>query len=327
MPILDLVKSRRGLWIGALIVGPALSWASQNFFFAELLVSLRVQIGIGLLMLTLLGWRNRLLRDYGLGGLVATCLILASANFRQIQTTPEDRKQSEADKNQSARCRLAMLNVRSSNRNGAAVQGWIQKNDPDVLVCLETDSWWTNELNRIMSTHPYRMLHPADAGNFGICLYSRLPATDLQMVTLSHDSTPSISAKIDIHGEQVQLLAIHPIPPINANQFAQRNRQLASAVDWAKSRKASNGSHAWIVGDFNLTPWSPWFTPFSDIGLRRVSNSWWPSSTWYLKPEFAVASLVIDHILVDSQWRVTEFSTSEHLGSDHRGLVAELILQ
>jgi endonuclease/exonuclease/phosphatase (EEP) superfamily protein YafD len=77
-----------------------------------------------------------------------------------------------------------------------------------------------------------------------------------------------------------------------------------------------------VVGDLNATPWSSAFAGLAECGLRRAGSlrPTWPSlgGGWIGIP--------IDHVLASRHWRVRDAGLGPGLGSDHRPLLARLVL-
>jgi endonuclease/exonuclease/phosphatase family metal-dependent hydrolase len=87
-----------------------------------------------------------------------------------------------------------------------------------------------------------------------------------------------------------------------------------------------------ILGDFNITPYSPRFRAMLEAGgLRYVHLGWsWPRS-WpsphYGRIQKYVRGFPIDHILTSRHFSVAHARALESVGSDHYPVTAELLLR
>jgi hypothetical protein len=94
-----------------------------------------------------------------------------------------------------------------------------------------------------------------------------------------------------------------------------------------------------LLGDLNMTLTSKRFTNFlKDTNLYTNVSLFKPTSTWPAKmqlrfaPEYIlienfpnVLGIQIDHILYSSKFKLIDKKTTNSYGSDHRGLIANLI--
>jgi endonuclease/exonuclease/phosphatase (EEP) superfamily protein YafD len=81
-----------------------------------------------------------------------------------------------------------------------------------------------------------------------------------------------------------------------------------------------------VVGDFNMTPWSPYFPEILRVsGLKNslVGAGFQPSWPSWLP---ALLRIPIDHALVSEEFEVVERKVGPHIGSDHRPLIIKIAL-
>ena len=76
-----------------------------------------------------------------------------------------------------------------------------------------------------------------------------------------------------------------------------------------------------IVGDFNLTPWTPEFKslPGKRAGDPRFVSTWDSERFW--------TGIPIDHVLINDQLELVEAKILPHVGSDHRPVYAKVRLK
>ena len=132
--------------------------------------------------------------------------------------------------------------------------------------------------------------------------------------TVSSDGTgrrPYIIADLDGAWSDTRIIATHALVPLSPSMINARNTLLQEAST------ALQGQDTFIMmGDFNLTPWSPTFRrlPGKRAGDPRLSNTW-PTF-------FPPLGLSIDHIMFDGDLELVEFKVLESVGSDHYPILA-----
>ncbi|MBL8850503.1 MAG: endonuclease/exonuclease/phosphatase family protein, partial [Planctomycetaceae bacterium] len=109
---------------------------------------------------------------------------------------------------------LASINVYSGNPTPERVVEFVQQTNPDIVVVLEVTPAWEHRLGALSSSHPYSAVQ-SNVGNFGIAIYSRWPLQDIAFSPMS-ESNEAISTRIEIEGASIQIVAVHPFPPMGA---------------------------------------------------------------------------------------------------------------
>ena len=216
-------------------------------------------------------------------------------------------------------------NVLTSNRNYDLVLDDLLRDDPDVFVVLEIDSRWADEIEAATKDeYVSRVVHPDDRGNFGIGLYSRHPIKHSQVFRLN-EGIASIEAVVDVNGVSYRVIGTHPLPPIREPGFRSRNehlRMLANRVQHPDPEYA--GLPTVVMGDFNLTPWSPFFHDFETAsGLRSTRHPADMTPTWYVLPIFPLG-LALDHVFISKDVMLWTRRVGGSTGSDHRSVTATL---
>ena len=107
--------------------------------------------------------------------------------------------------------------------------------------------------------------------------------------------------------------------------FAKRNdhlNQMAARIE--RFRGSMPEVPVVLIGDLNLTPWSPLFADFLDrtkLSRGQVGANFTP--TWYRGRTFA-QGLVIDHVLLDERLTSISHRVGSRIGSDHRSVTVKL---
>jgi endonuclease/exonuclease/phosphatase (EEP) superfamily protein YafD len=190
--------------------------------------------------------------------------------------------------------------VLTSNQRHKDVIADLLSHDPDVVAVAELSSSLAEKLqSELAATHPYSLLRPQDLGNFGIGLLSKSPLRASEVFYAGETEIESIAATVSINGNDYRVYATHPLPPMGAKGFASRNQHLQGIAQCVQDFQAANaGTSIVLVGDLNLTPWSPLFGKFEqESGLRRAGVRFDLHPTWYRFNSFPFG-LMLDHGLI-----------------------------
>ncbi|MEG1681447.1 MAG: endonuclease/exonuclease/phosphatase family protein, partial [Stenotrophomonas sp.] len=115
-----------------------------------------------------------------------------------------------------------------------------------------------------------------------------------------------LETRIDLQGQSVRLIAVHPKPPMAVRKFRARDRLLREL--------GQSSSQALIVaGDLNATPWSSALYTAQRHRLLRITGS----APTYPSDGAGLIGIGIDHVLVSSQLAGTFRQRGPNIGSDH----------
>lgn len=209
---------------------------------------------------------------------------------------------------------LMVSNVLTPNQKYHLLIQEIQKYQPDLVLTLETDQRWQNELSVIEQDYPYRVPVPLE-NLYGMHLYSRLELKDTEVKFILSDEIPSIHTTVILRsGQPVQLYCLHPKPPspTEAKDSTLRDAELMIVGDQIKDLDES----CIVMGDLNDVAWSRTTRLFQRIsGLldprvgRRYVNTFhadYPLLRWSL-----------DHVFHSTDFALVKMERLPHMGSDH----------
>jgi endonuclease/exonuclease/phosphatase (EEP) superfamily protein YafD len=207
--------------------------------------------------------------------------------------------------------RAVSINVLQDNQEYARAARFIEAVQPDILLLVEVNSNWLARLAHALESLPFSIQQPRE-DNYGIALFSRFPIADGSVVGLISLEMPSICAEIALEGFRVKVLGTHPSPPKSKTQSEQRNLQLEEIAEFA----ASTPGPLVVMGDLNLSNWSPYFHELmAKSGLLDSRRGFGLLPTWPVKrPHLWVP---IDHILVSPDLHVHQLEKGPYTGSDH----------
>ena len=318
-------------WVGQRILGLAASalvivvaTTAAGFFAryhwaADLFTNLRVQqviglIGAGIILAIGRKWR----------WVVAAVILLGihAPWFGPALTRAMSGKGHEA----SGQSRLVVMtaNVLTSNRKHDAILEQINSANADVFAILELSTPLYKRLEEELSVgYAHRISIPQDRGNFGIGLYSRHALSDVESFEINEDNIQSIAATVNTDSASYRVIATHPLPPMGRGGFQSRNEHLQNLADRVSAyREANSNIPVILMGDLNLTPWSPLFVDFeSRSGLAQAAfgNEFVP--TWYAYPQpLFPFGLVLDHVLISDDLQCVGREIGQDVGADHRAV-------
>ncbi|NUS62538.1 MAG: endonuclease/exonuclease/phosphatase family protein [Saccharothrix sp.] len=192
----------------------------------------------------------------------------------------------------------------------------------DVLTMQELTPAMVLDLDRagLDEVLPYRHFLDEPGGS-GSGIASRYP---LSPRTLTPPSTMrQAGALVDLPGDDLEVLSVHPMPPVVDNGPEDWQRDLAGLPE-----RALDGPVRVLAGDFNAT--------LDHVGLRRLLNSGYADAadqvgagltpTWPSGGALWPPPVTIDHVLVDDRCPVDAFDVVEVPGSDHRAVVSRFVV-
>lgn len=219
---------------------------------------------------------------------------------------------------------VMVSNVYQYNRRADKCLRVIKKNEPDVVLLVETDEWWMQAVRQLEQHYKYKILYPLD-NTYGMLLYSRLPLKDSEIKFLIKDSIPSIHTKVVLRsGQKVQLYCIHPEPPAPSESLhtTERNAEILKVGKMAKECPYPNV----VFGDLNDVAWSystELFLKTSGLLDPRRGRGFYNS--FHAKHIFLRWPL--DHFFCSKEFRLIKLKRLEHIESDHFPMLLKIMLE
>jgi endonuclease/exonuclease/phosphatase (EEP) superfamily protein YafD len=189
---------------------------------------------------------------------------------------------------------------------------------PDVLLVVEFTPHAAEVLADLDNVFAYELKAPAE-GPYGIALWSRFPLA--AAATFPLGSVPALEARVQTPGREFTLLGVHLSAPRLPRRAQQRNEELALLA----ARRAAIAGPLIVAGDFNVTPYSPYFTDWlavtglTDTRRGRTLAPSWPAT-------LPILGIPIDHVAVTSDFAIRGHRRLPAFGSDHWAVLAELTL-
>jgi endonuclease/exonuclease/phosphatase (EEP) superfamily protein YafD len=208
-----------------------------------------------------------------------------------------------------------------NNRLAEAVQK-IEDVDADVVFLFEVEEGMDLVLDRLSRRYPIR-LWETDRHSGYFAVFSRVEGTKLEMMRFTpYEPAVLVTVPSSRADCPYRILGVHPLSPdpFRPMRTRVRDSHFDSMARWLRSV----GGQAIILGDMNITPWSPVFRQFLAEGSLRDSRSGrgnqasWPSMLGSL-------GIPIDHVLTSSDYVVIDRSiVTRAQGSDHRPVLATI---
>ncbi|HAX74525.1 MAG TPA: endonuclease/exonuclease/phosphatase [Cyanobacteria bacterium UBA11372] len=215
--------------------------------------------------------------------------------------------------------RVLQSNVLFRNKQSAAVISMVRAENPDIAVFQEVGPFWNKELKALRDTFPYSLV-PPDPEGFEPAIYSKLPLENTSIIVWD-GTLQFIYAEFKVEDKIVSIIGIHTSSPTDKRDFNQRNQQLAFLGDYLAKIK----NPVLVVGDFNITMWSPIYKQFiQKVGLKNTRSGFGILPTWSTK--LPPLSIPIDHCLVSPNVKVLQMRASRYVGSDHLPLITDLVI-
>ena len=247
-------------------------------------------------------------------GACALLLIVALAPRVMPNRAPADAE--------GVRLRVLAANVAGEERAAPEVVALARRLRVDVLAVAEltpevADAYDAAGIAKLL---PYRSLNPQPAF-FGSGLYGRLPLREAPAPAGTRYGL-SAAAASPRGAAPFEVLAIHVPAPTSPHDTADWRRDLRELPS------SGQGGLRILAGDFNAT--------LDHAELRRLIGRGYRDAaeqagvglhmTWSTDASPLPATIAIDHVLADRRIRVASARTVAIPGSDHRGVLTELVL-
>lgn len=199
---------------------------------------------------------------------------------------------------------IMAANVLTPNRRAQDLLAIVREHQPDILLTLESDRWWQEQLRPLEADYPYRIQCPLD-NLYGMHVYSRLPLERSEIQFLVEKDVPSIHAEAILEsGVRVVLHFLHPAPPSPTENQTSSERDAELLV--VGRSLADYAGPVIVAGDLNDVAWSRTTRLFRKIsGLldprigRGMFNSFhakrplvrWPLDHFFHSEHFALEGL------------------------------------
>lgn len=287
----------------------------------------RIQIATSIILLLFISFYffdwNSVLR------LVLVCLMVISLLYQGYKIYPYTvlaNKQVRKYKGSNASRTISILvsNVLTPNRQANKLIDLVKKEQPQILLTLESDQWWEDQLKVLETEYPHMVKIPLD-NLYGMHLYSKLEIVKYKVNFLVQEDIPSIEAWIKVtDDETIRMFCLHPKPP-SPNESKTSTKRDAEILLVGKLVKQIK-EPVLVLGDLNDVAWSNTtrlFQRSSGLVDPRVGRGFF--STFHATYPFLRWPL--DHIFHSSAFEHITFKRLSNIGSDHFPIFTKLYLK
>lgn len=291
-------------WL-VLVAASALGYWGRDDWRLDLFANFRLQYYLAALILCVAAaWRGFKI----LLGLFALVLLWNAAeifNFTPRSTLPGPPVY-----------RALSANVHSENTHPAALEAWIRQQEPDFVALIEVTGPWLPAMERLRDILPYQqhLIWGGFPDNvFGSALLSRHPIQEQHGPRL-YAGTGSIPVEINTPDGPLFVILCHPSSPVDERAWGWRATTLKDIA--RLTRQQSERTPVLALGDFNTTPWSPFFRDFvRQSGLQPPDTNILPRRTWPARNP--LLWIPIDHFFLSEDLAAQAQWTGPDVGSDH----------
>lgn len=213
------------------------------------------------------------------------------------------------------------LNVLMENDDHQSTIDLIEREDPDIVLLMETNEDWTNAMTNVLSRYSTILSHPAD-DHYGLIFATRLDSDKTEIVYLNNGDTPAVLARLrTVEGRLFNYVGLHPRPPVPGTSAEERDEQIRRAATIADTAAAPTV----VMGDFNDVAWSHTARRYKDIGgfkdprVGRGLLASFDANRWWLR-------FPIDHLYITDDINLISFKRGEYVGSDHFPMLSTFVV-
>ena len=268
-----------------------------------------------------------------------TCILICFLLLADILLSCNHCNAFLEDKSQNHnKIRLMTFNTGLIN-NFKNIHEQILLESPEIIQLQEVSPKVQSELKSLKSIFPYNTGLDKPLGYFSSIVLSKYPLKNTKVV-----DHYTVITKVILGETELTIIGIHLSPPLNqlllnlyvdlyskySNTTKPQSLPLVSLniaikqMEYLKTLVDNTNQNLILMGDLNMTTTSKRFTNFlKDTNLYTYASYKHPTFTW---PAFVPSYLgiQIDHVLFSENFKMIRKKTTNHFGSDHRGLIVDL---
>ncbi len=287
------------LSIGIIGLGP------KDWWLCDLLANLRLQVLATLIVLLPL----LILVQEKLNAVVVTIVIACNAVsvWNLLETTA-------ASPTHGSALRILSYNVGHDAFLQPNLEDYLLTEKPSLVIFQEYGVSADERLSKLRRHYPFSIKEIREDA-FGIALYSSVPFAASEIHYFPGTGLPYIQVSVQFGEQIIDVIGTHLRWPMTPTSFMERNEQMQILA----SKLAAAHRPVVACGDWNLTPWSRWFSHVHDH--RQINHDFdglwhpsWPTSFGWL-------GISIDHCLTSESLRIVSRRSGPDLGSDHLPII------
>ncbi len=250
---------------------------------------------------------------------IITGLVVASFVYQAIKIFPYtifSKKQVLGYKKKDSKGTISILisNVLKPNKSSDKLIELVHKKQPDMLLTLETNKRWEEELKVIQKYYPYTVKIPRD-NLYGMHLYSKLKLEEIEVKYIIEVDIPSIHGYVRLNnGKKIKIHCLHPKPPSPTENPTSTNRDAELLLVGRAVKK--NLEPVLVFGDLNDVAWSrttQLFQKLSGLMDPRIGRGFF--NTFHTG--YALLRWPLDHVFHTNDFTLIELTRLTSIDSDH----------
>lgn len=218
--------------------------------------------------------------------------------------------------------RVMSANLLVGMADAKAIVREVKARGVDILSMQELTPEMVRDLERagLDQVLPSRVFL-AEPGGSGSGIASKYPLTRRELTPPG--TLQQAGALVDLPGKDIEVVSVHPLPPVVAEGPEAWQRELAGLPS-----PDSTGAIRVLAGDFNAT--------LDHVGMTRLLNKGYVDAadqvgkglihTWPGNSGIWPPPVTIDHVLVDPRCPVDTLDVFDVPGSDHRAVVTQFVV-
>ena len=220
---------------------------------------------------------------------------------------------------------IIVANVKMKNRESKLLIDLIEENDPDLILAMEVDKWWDEQLSVLEQEYPYSQ-HTINEVAYGMVLFSKLPIKELEVEYLNNKNVPSFDAIIlGDNDKEIRLHAMHPVPPTHFEKLPDNEGQQETALQQLGRKVNDRVLPTIVAGDLNDVIWADIDRLTGTEGIlldARIGRGFYSS----FNAENIFMRWPLDHVFVTKEFKIAKLERLSKIGSDHFPILVELVL-
>ncbi len=272
------------------------------------------------------GYRSPAQRYFRGGAFLVFCILFFwySKQFNYFYSSPMVQQEV-----QSWSLKILFANIHKDNTDYEGIKKTISDNTPDMLMFVEfADHHYQYLKDFLQKNYPYTNNVSRSKTFVWSMVFSKYPLTN------KADDFPQWARRygyfsLPYQWQQIYFYLMHTSSPDSYEHFVMRNEQLNTFVqDFENHESDRQHDNILVVGDFNITPRSPYYDILATSFSGKLDNSTkiLPFLTTRRLKEMPIFQAHIDHVWASPTLDVQWLQTIKMPGSDHKAFLFEVWL-
>lgn len=240
--------------------------------------------------------------------LAGLLVVVTAINFWQIRpflpTGDHDRSPVGSE--------LMLCNVRMRNEKYHLLVDAILEHEPDLVGLVEVDTAWLHALKDLQTMAGYDLAAIPRDDSYGLALLTKRKVLSWEQYIFPDGDATGLICRLGDASHPLHVILVHLPPPLRNHWMQMRDAALDHLGQWLSDQPGN-----WLVmGDLNLSPWSPQIRAFCDLSrLHSFRERNGVFATW--PDQFAPIRIPLDHVFGSKRIEFGDSRIGSSVGSDH----------